>query len=83
MGRKRVETVGKESLCRGREYIAGTHCKFCKAKAQCKALSAYHMGLAKYDFQDAALLVSSLISPISYHKRINLSLGSPRLRNTP
>lgn len=46
------------------EYTAGAHCKFCKAKAQCKALAAYNMSLAKYDFQDAALLTPSDIADI-------------------
>lgn len=46
------------------EYTAGAHCKFCKAKAQCKALADYNMGLAKYDFQEAALLTASDIADI-------------------
>lgn len=46
------------------EYVAGTHCKFCKVKAQCKALAAYNMGLAKYDFQEAMLLTDSDIADI-------------------
>lgn len=46
------------------DYVAGTHCKFCKAKAQCKALAAYNMSLAKYDFQEAVLLTDLDIADI-------------------
>ncbi len=34
------------------EYVAGDHCKFCKAKTTCKALADYNMELAKYAFED-------------------------------
>lgn len=34
------------------EFKAGDHCKFCKAKAVCKARADHNMELAKYDFQE-------------------------------
>lgn len=46
------------------EYTAGKHCKFCKAEAQCKALAEYNLSLAKYDFQDTALLTETDIADI-------------------
>ncbi|AUM96166.1 MULTISPECIES: DUF2800 domain-containing protein [Clostridium] len=34
------------------EFYAGDHCKFCRAKAVCKARADKNMELAKYDFQE-------------------------------
>ncbi|EPY2290999.1 DUF2800 domain-containing protein [Clostridium sporogenes] len=34
------------------EFYAGDHCKFCRAKAICKARADKNMELAKYDFQE-------------------------------
>lgn len=38
------------------EFKAGDHCKFCKAKAVCKARADKNMELAKYDFQEPKTL---------------------------
>lgn len=38
------------------EYKAGTHCGFCKAKAQCRALKEHNMQLAAMAFKDPDLL---------------------------
>lgn len=38
------------------EFKAGTHCGFCNAKAQCRALAEYNMELAKMDFANPDLL---------------------------
>ena len=38
------------------EFKAGDHCKFCKAKAICKARADKNMELAKYDFQEPKTL---------------------------
>lgn len=46
------------------EFTAGKHCKFCKAKAQCKALAEYNLSLGKYDFLKAELLMEDDISDI-------------------
>jgi hypothetical protein len=37
-------------------YAAGDHCRFCKAKAECRARADANMALAVYDFTDPALL---------------------------
>ncbi|CDI49154.1 DUF2800 domain-containing protein [Clostridium tetani] len=34
------------------EFCAGGHCKFCRAKAMCKARADKNMELAQYDFQE-------------------------------
>ncbi|KRU24036.1 hypothetical protein VT91_36850 [Clostridium sporogenes] len=38
------------------EFCAGDHCKFCRAKAVCKARANKNMELAKYDFQEPITL---------------------------
>lgn len=38
------------------EFCAGDHCKFCRAKAVCRARAEKNMELAKYDFQEPVLL---------------------------
>lgn len=38
------------------EFCAGDHCKFCRAKAVCKARAEKNMELAKYDFEEPVLL---------------------------
>ena len=50
------------------EYKPGEHCRFCRAKPICQANMNYQMEIAKYDFQDPALLtpedVSSVLSRV-------------------
>ena len=38
------------------EYKAGSHCQFCKAKAECRERAEANLALAAYDFADPALL---------------------------
>ena len=38
------------------EFCAGEHCKFCRAKAVCKARSDKNLELAKYEFSDPSTL---------------------------
>lgn len=38
------------------DYKAGTHCQFCKAKAECRERAKANLALAVYDFTDPALL---------------------------
>lgn len=46
------------------EFQAGEHCKFCKAKATCRARADENLQLAKYEFAVPALLAESEISEI-------------------
>jgi hypothetical protein len=46
------------------DYAPGEHCRFCRAKAQCASLAAYNLELAKYEFEDAALLADKEVSDI-------------------
>lgn len=38
------------------EFAAGSHCRFCRAKAVCRANMLFNMEVAKYDFADANVL---------------------------
>jgi len=46
------------------EYKPGSHCRFCKARNQCKALANYNMDLAKYAFEDPNKLTEQDIADI-------------------
>ena len=46
------------------EFCAGDHCRFCRARATCRARAEHNMELVKYDFQDAFLLTTSEIAEI-------------------
>jgi hypothetical protein len=46
------------------EFVPGSHCTFCKVKAQCKALAEENLKLAKYDFQEGILLSDDDIADI-------------------
>jgi hypothetical protein len=46
------------------EFVVGDHCRFCKAKAQCRALADYNLELAKYDFKAGNLLSDEEVSDI-------------------
>lgn len=46
------------------DFVPGDHCRFCKAKATCKALAEENLAIASYDFLQAELLSDSDISDI-------------------
>jgi hypothetical protein len=46
------------------EFMAGKHCRFCKARGACKANADFNLQLAKYDFKEADQLTSEDISDI-------------------
>ena len=46
------------------EYVAGSHCGFCKGKATCKVLAEYNLELAKHEFKDANKLTDEAVSDI-------------------
>ena len=41
------------------DFVAGKHCGFCRAKAQCKALAEYNLELAKHQFAPPTLLTAA------------------------
>jgi len=46
------------------EFFAGEHCRFCRARATCRARVKYNLELAKYDFQEPPLLTHEEIAEI-------------------
>ena len=48
----------------GGEFCAGDHCRFCRAKNQCRARAVKNLELLKYEFQDPALLTEEEIAEI-------------------
>lgn len=46
------------------EFVAGKHCRFCKARGVCKANADYNLQLAKYEFKEAEMLKGEDISDI-------------------
>lgn len=46
------------------EFKAGEHCRFCKAKANCRKRAEYNLELARYDFEMPAVLSDDEISAI-------------------
>ena len=46
------------------DYKAGDHCRFCKAKAECRERAKANMALAAYDFTESALLENDEIASI-------------------
>ena len=46
------------------EFKAGSHCQFCKVKANCRERARYNMELAKYDFMNPDLLSTEDIAEI-------------------
>ena len=45
-------------------FVAGKHCQFCRAKAQCRALAEKNMEAAKHEFDDASLLSDVEVSKV-------------------
>lgn len=48
----------------GGEFCAGDHCRFCRAKNQCRARAVRNLELLKYEFQDPALLTDEEVAEI-------------------
>lgn len=46
------------------EFKAGDHCRFCKAKSNCRKRAEYNLELARYDFEMPATLDNTEISAI-------------------
>lgn len=46
------------------EFVPGSHCRFCRARTQCRTNADEQLQLAKYEFQDTSLLTDEEISDI-------------------
>lgn len=58
------------------EYVSGEHCRFCKAKAQCRKRAEDNLALAVHDFTDPVLLGASEIAEILFKIDELVSWGS-------
>lgn len=52
------------------EFLAGTHCQFCKAAVKCRALSEYNLNIAKLRFEDYTILGDDELMSILQGKSI-------------
>ena len=52
------------AIAGGGEFEAGDHCRFCKARAACRARAEKNLVLARYDFADAPLLSNTEIADV-------------------
>lgn len=46
------------------EFVVGDHCRFCKAKATCRARTDYNLELTKMEFNDPELLLDEEIGEV-------------------
>ncbi len=46
------------------EFQSGEHCRFCKARKTCRARAEYNLELAKYEFEEPALLTKEEIGEV-------------------
>ncbi len=46
------------------EFAAGAHCKFCRAKATCRARAEANLALARYEFTEPSLLSNEEVAEI-------------------
>ena len=58
------------------EYVSGEHCRFCKAKAQCRKRAEDNLALAVHDFTDPVLLDTGEIAEILFKIDELVSWGS-------
>lgn len=63
-GREVVKPTAKLAFAGQGEYKAGPHCRFCKARNQCRTLADFNMGLAKFAFEDPNKLTDADIAEI-------------------
>jgi hypothetical protein len=46
------------------DFVPGSHCRFCRVKARCKALADEQLKIAKYEFSDSVLLADEEVVDI-------------------
>ncbi len=63
-GEEVLKPAGALALKGEGEFKAGSHCRFCKAKNQCRARSEEFLELTKLEFKEPALLTEDEISEV-------------------
>lgn len=59
-----VKPLAEKALKGEGEYVAGDHCRFCKARRQCKARAEYYTSLKDKEFKSPDLLTSEELSEV-------------------
>lgn len=59
-----LRPAGAQALIGAGDFSAGTWCRFCRARNQCRARAESYLALAKMDFRQPALLSDAEISEI-------------------
>lgn len=63
-GNKELRPKAKIAFEGKGEYVAGSHCKFCRARGICKANAVYNLEITKHDFKDPALMSDDDVSDV-------------------
>lgn len=59
-----VKPIAAKAIKGEGDFAAGDHCRFCRAKATCRARAEANLELARYDFQDTFLLSDDEITDV-------------------
>jgi hypothetical protein len=63
-GETELKPKAQVAFAGGGEFAPGSHCRFCKAKAQCRALAEQQLEVAKYEFKSSELLTEEEIADV-------------------
>ena len=63
-GEEVLRPAGAQALIGAGEFAAGTWCRFCKARNQCRARAEHFLEMAKLDFRQPALLTDEEVSEV-------------------
>ena len=59
-----VKPKAKKAWIGEGDFVAGDHCQFCRAKAQCRARADFNTALARMEFRDPPLLTDEEMSNV-------------------
>ncbi|MHB8061339.1 MAG: DUF2800 domain-containing protein [Ruminiclostridium sp.] len=63
-GEEEVKPLAVLAMAGEGEFLSGDHCKFCRAKATCRARADANLEMAKYEFKDSKLLSNEEVGEI-------------------
>jgi hypothetical protein len=69
-GREIVKPKAALAFEGGGDYVAGSHCQFCKAATRCRALAEENLKLAAYDFAEPATLTDEEL--VAIYEKLDL-----------
>lgn len=59
-----VKPAAKRAFAGEGDYVSGSHCGFCRAKALCRARADFHLQLEDYGYKDQPLLADAEVGSI-------------------